>query len=144
MNDKETVVEEIGMREEAISFSIDRTEYKCSHYTPDDNAAVVMCSGITYNLSFPEVLAPSVDHGAEKDSVNNGGFVSPMPGKVIRVNVSEGEEVNRGTIMIVIEAMKMENNIVASNAAIVEKLNVAVGDMVDTKTELIVLKELTN
>lgn len=144
MNDKETVVEEIGMGEGVIRFRIDRTEYKCLHYNPDDNAAVVMCAGITYNLTFPEVLAPSVDHGAEKDSVSNGGFVSPMPGKVIRVNVSEGEQVNRGTVMIVIEAMKMENNIVASNAAIVEKLNVAVGDMVDTKTELIVLKELTN
>jgi biotin carboxyl carrier protein len=64
-----------------------------------------------------------------------------MPGKVIQINVKEGDPVNRGTILIVVEAMKMENNIVAPGKAIVEKINVKVGDMVDNQTQLIHLNE---
>jgi len=60
-----------------------------------------------------------------------------MPGKVIKIHVKEGQEVNRGSILMVVEAMKMENNIVASTHSRVEKINVKEGEMVDTKTQLI-------
>jgi biotin carboxyl carrier protein len=63
-----------------------------------------------------------------------------MPGKVVKINVKEGEEVKEGTIMIVVEAMKMENNIVASGMAKVKKILVAEGQMVDNKMQLIELE----
>lgn len=71
---------------------------------------------------------------------DTGNLFSPMPGKIIKINVNEGDEVKRGTILLVVEAMKMENNIVASQPAIVEKINVKVGEMVNVKTQLIHLK----
>ena len=60
-----------------------------------------------------------------------------MPGKVIKVNVAEGDHVKRGTILLVVEAMKMENNITAVADAIVEKVNVKEGEMVGTDLQLL-------
>ncbi|MBT7092296.1 MAG: biotin/lipoyl-binding protein, partial [Bacteroidetes bacterium] len=65
---------------------------------------------------------------------------SPMPGKVIKVNVKTGDMVKRGTVMLVIEAMKMENNITAEKDAIVEQVVVKEDDMVDASTQLVYLK----
>lgn len=66
-------------------------------------------------------------------------FVSPMPGNVMKVNVKEGDMVSAGTVLCIVEAMKMENNIVASCDAKVAKVNVREGDKVDTRTILIEL-----
>jgi biotin carboxyl carrier protein len=63
-----------------------------------------------------------------------------MPGKVVKINVKEGDEVKEGQIMMVVEAMKMENNIVASGEARVKKILVAEGQMVDNKMQLIELE----
>ena len=67
-------------------------------------------------------------------------LVSPMPGKVVKINVKEGDEVADGTILIVVEAMKMENNIMASGKAKVKKILVTEGQMVDNKMQLIELE----
>ncbi len=71
----------------------------------------------------------------------NGTLFSPMPGKVIKINVKEGDKVERGTVLLVVEAMKMENNIVATDDSVVDKINVSEGDMVDTEVQLVVMKD---
>ena len=63
-----------------------------------------------------------------------------MPGKVVKINVKEGDEVEEGTVMIVVEAMKMENNIVATAKAKVKKVLVVENEMVDNKKQLIELE----
>lgn len=65
---------------------------------------------------------------------------APMPGLVVRVDVSEGEEVARGKHLVVLEAMKMENDIVAPRAARVEKVLVSRGRKVEQGEALIVLE----
>ena len=62
-----------------------------------------------------------------------------MPGKVIKVNVNEGDIVEEGTILCVVEAMKMENNIKSMTSAKVSKVLVKEGDKIDVKTILIEL-----
>ena len=73
---------------------------------------------------------------------DEGSLFAPMPGKVIKVVCAVGDKVKRGSILLIVEAMKMENNIVASHDAIVEKIPVKEGDMVDTDVQLVVLEEL--
>jgi biotin carboxyl carrier protein len=53
--------------------------------------------------------------------------------------VKEGDEVKKGNVLLIVEAMKMENNIVSPKDAVVEKVNVKAGDMVDGSLELVVL-----
>ena len=56
---------------------------------------------------------------------------APMPGKVLKILVAEGDSVEHGQALAVIEAMKMETTLYAESAAIVRKVHVAAGAMVD-------------
>lgn len=68
-----------------------------------------------------------------------GGLVSPMPGRVRRVLVSEGASVERGQPLLVLEAMKMEHSIRAPKDGVVRRVCVAEGDLVDAGVELVEL-----
>jgi len=57
---------------------------------------------------------------------------APLPGTVISVNVSEGDRVNTNQVLLIFEAMKMENEIVASRAGTVTKVHVAKGDVLES------------
>ena len=60
-----------------------------------------------------------------------------MPGKVTKVPVSEGQEVRKNQTLVIVEAMKMENEIKASIDGVVKKVHVAVGDLVDAERPLV-------
>jgi acetyl-CoA/propionyl-CoA carboxylase, biotin carboxylase, biotin carboxyl carrier protein len=66
-------------------------------------------------------------HGAAKEAV-----VSPMQGTVLAVEVAEGDDVRAGQVICVVEAMKMENEIIAHRQGTVSKLSVAAGEAVTT------------
>lgn len=66
-------------------------------------------------------------------------IVAPMPGKVLNVMVKEGDAVNVGQPLAVIEAMKMETTLAAESPAIVKRVCVAAGQMVDHGAVLIEL-----
>ena len=62
-----------------------------------------------------------------------------MPGTIVKMNVSAGQAVKSGDVLAVLEAMKMENEIMAPHDATVAQVLVKVGDKVDTGSALIVL-----
>jgi len=64
---------------------------------------------------------------------------APMPGRVLEVLVQPGAHVAAGDGLVIMEAMKMENGLVAEAAGTVGEVQVAVGDMVDAGQVLIVL-----
>lgn len=64
---------------------------------------------------------------------------APMPGKVIRVLVRVGEEVEAGQGLVVVEAMKMQNEIPATKQGVVERVSVREGDTVEHGTVLLVV-----
>lgn len=64
-----------------------------------------------------------------------GDVVAPMPGTVLKVNVNNGDTVASGDVILILEAMKMENEIVAPCAGTVT-LNVKAGETVDTDAVL--------
>ncbi|CAN5710919.1 hypothetical protein BH11MYX1_BH11MYX1_18930 [soil metagenome] len=69
------------------------------------------------------------DHAAE---AIKGGLVAPMPGKVVKVLVTIDQAVEAGAALVVLEAMKMEHTVRASEAGTVRELHVTVGEQVDT------------
>ena len=56
---------------------------------------------------------------------------APMPGKILAVKASAGQAVKKGDVIMVLEAMKMENDIVAPQDGTIATINVAVGDSVE-------------
>lgn len=72
-------------------------------------------------------------------AVDGEKVVSPMPGTIVRVNVKAGQSIKSGEVLAVLEAMKMENEIMAPHDAKVLQVLVDVGAKVDSGTPLIVL-----
>lgn len=79
--------------------------------------------------------APKAAAGAE-GSVK---IVAPMPGKILAVKANPGQAVKKGEALLVLEAMKMENDIVAPQDGTVASINAAVGDSVEAGATLATL-----
>ncbi len=87
-----------------------------------------------------EVKQKSEEKPAPAVSTEAGEEVkAPMPGKVLKINVSEGDSVNDGDTVLILEAMKMENEIIANTSGKVKKLSVSVNDMVETDDTLLII-----
>ena len=76
--------------------------------------------------------APAAPAGGEK-------ITAPMPGTILAVNVKPGQAVKRGDVLVVLEAMKMENEIMAPNDGTVGTVNVAKGQSVQSGATLLTL-----
>ena len=106
----------------------------------EEQKTIVNFHGLNFTCFRTDQLNDTKDYAC-KESVNDKSrLVSPMPGKVVKINVKEGDEVNEGMIMMVVEAMKMENNIVAAGKSKVKQVFVEEGQMVDNKMQLIELE----
>lgn len=75
----------------------------------------------------PKAEAPKTSGAAGSIKVN-----APMPGKIVAVKANPGDKVSRGQVILVLEAMKMENDIVAPEDGTVASVNVAVGSSVES------------
>ena len=64
----------------------------------------------------------------------------PMPGTIVKINVSVGDAVKKGSVLLVLEAMKMENEIVAAKDGVVARILTNKGSAVEANTPLLVLK----
>ncbi|MFN8113831.1 MAG: biotin carboxylase N-terminal domain-containing protein [Solirubrobacterales bacterium] len=74
-----------------------------------------------------------------EEALAEGALVAPMPGKVIKLAVAEGAEVEAGDVIVVLEAMKMEHELTTTASGKVSSLAVAEGDQVDAGTPLAVI-----
>ena len=73
-------------------------------------------------------------------SLADGETISaPMPGNIIRVDVKEGDKVKSGQVLVILEAMKMENEIVATKDGTIAQVVTSKGAVVETGSPLIVI-----
>ena len=84
------------------------------------------------------------DGGHSTEEEATGNLISPMPGTIIEVMASEGQQVSKGDTLLVLEAMKIEHTIVAPHDGTVQTLHYQAGDMVEEGVELLVLAEISS
>ena len=95
---------------------------------------------ILINMPFGDLDAVIIPRFIEPgNEIPEGGLVAPMPGKVIEVRVKKGDKVKAGDTLIIIEAMKMEHSIKATENGKVTKLMVSLNQQVDNGATLLVL-----
>lgn len=130
--------------------NINGNEYEVNIINVDDNIAEVEVNGEKFNVELEKkvqvsktpklvrsVVSPStdIDKSTSKTSKPNEakgvGFIkSPLPGIILSIDVNVGDEVKVGQRLMVLEAMKMENNINADKSGKVVSIKVKTGDSV--------------
>jgi len=85
-------------------------------------------------IAAPVAAAPAAANLAAGEPVK-----SPMPGNILKICVTQGQKVNEGETLIILEAMNMENEIVATRAGTVAQIAVSKGAVVETGTVLAVI-----
>ena len=87
----------------------------------------------------PVAAAPAAAPAAPAAPVAGEAVTAPMPGNILKVNVSVGQAVKEGDLLLVLEAMKMENEIFAPCNGTVAQVLVSKGSTVDTGATMVVL-----
>ena len=87
----------------------------------------------------PAAAAPAAPAPAPSAVAAGEVIKSPMPGNILKIQVSQGQQVKEGDVLIVLEAMKMENEIVATKTGSVAQIIVTKGQVVETGAPLIVI-----
>ena len=85
------------------------------------------------------VAAPAAPAAAPAVTGAGERVDAPMPGTILRVNVTQGQTVREGEVLCILEAMKMENEIMAPKAGTVTQVLVTKGGSVDTGAALVVI-----
>jgi 3-methylcrotonyl-CoA carboxylase alpha subunit len=104
-----------------ITFDDDRAYVHTSHFSV----------GLRRQARFPD----------KSQAIPAGGCVAPMPGKVVELRVAEGDTVQAGQVLLIMEAMKMEHSVTAPQAGTVAHVSVAAGDQVDADALLIIVSD---
>ena len=105
------------------------------------SAAPVQAAPVQAAPAAAPAPAPKAAPAAPAAPVPAGGqtVTAPMPGNILKVNVTNGQAVKAGTVLCVLEAMKMENEIMAPCDGTVAQVLVSKGATVDTDAPLVVL-----
>ncbi|PAW75900.1 MAG: hypothetical protein B9S32_17115 [Verrucomicrobia bacterium Tous-C9LFEB] len=99
-------------------------------------APIVSAPIVSASVSAPVSAAPA----AAAAPAGPGSVVSQLAGKIVAINVKEGDAVKEGDVLLSVEAMKMNTYINAPRAGTVKKINVAMGDAVNEGQSLIELE----
>ena len=83
--------------------------------------------------------APAAPAAPQAVSASGTQIVAPMPGSIVNINVSAGQSVKAGDVLIVLEAMKMENDITAPCDGVVKQIVTSKGATVNTDDVLLVI-----
>ncbi|MBV9455783.1 MAG: acetyl-CoA carboxylase biotin carboxylase subunit [Rubrobacter sp.] len=109
-------------------------------FAMDDGDVLVSLDGKSYRLSKP--APPDVDDAGTGGGDDDGAsLTAPMPGSVVKVLVSEGDEVEEGQLLLVLEAMKTEHSISAPHDGVVRSIPYGEGDSVPGGGVLVELEE---
>lgn len=137
-----------------FKITIDGKSFDVTVNETDKNIATVDVNGASYqvcyencNAATPVTIQRPTNSAARptttsaKPAVAAAGgaasIKSPLPGTILTVNVKVGDQVKRGAVLVVMEAMKMENNIMASKDGQIKAIHVAVGQTVAQEDALI-------
>ena len=122
-----------------IDFTCNNKTYFASITKGDEGKTKVTINNKDFQVVRKDLLDEDmVEHGEDDSLVGEeNNIIAPIPGRVFKINIKEGDEIKKGDVVLVIDAMKMENNIVSKRDAVVKKILINMDEMVDAGTALI-------
>lgn len=137
INDQLVEIDFLGSNDDGISFL-----YQNKKYLLEKNyvSQKVVSSAPYFVVNGNEIKVETKTKTRTKKHVSDHGqMMAPMPGKILKILVSEGTEVVAGTPILVMEAMKMEHTIKASKNGVIVKIHYKEDSQVGAGVELVTL-----
>ena len=123
----------------AVHVADDGVHLTHKSYSVQINGGIVTVDGVTHRLEWkrPQTSAEVAQQVAAPPTAAAGTITAIMPGKIMELRVREGDKVNKGDMVVILEAMKMENELRASQDGTVRAVRVQVGDDVEQNQVLV-------
>ncbi len=140
-----------------IKATLDGAALSLATRAQPDGATIIECGGrrlrafaarrgdaifVSVGPSTFTFAAIAASRGAGRHSLATPILTAPMPGKVLKIMVAEGDEVEAGRALITMEAMKMETTLSAEGPARIKRIPVSAGQMVDAGAVLMELSPI--
>jgi len=110
----------------------------------DDGQLIATVSGKEFEVKLPEGTAsnpaPRRRTGGGGSKGKSGTVSTSIPGKIVTLEVSIGQEVTEGQVILILEAMKMQNEVTAPIAGKISTINCSEGDNVEANMALVVIE----
>jgi len=136
------VVELLEFHPDFIRIGIDEEEYLV-YISENENGGFDMSyDGHVFQLEDHGILKDQDFYEVIEDATSGNIIKSPMPGKLIKVLAQKGATVKKGEVLLIVEAMKMENNLLAPRDGVVDEIMTKEGEMVDGSKVLLSLVEI--
>ncbi len=126
-----------------FEFTIKGNKYATHLKSYDDNIAIIEVNGTEYEIEVHQEVKASktprlvrkpvvkkVGEGVIQKKAGGESVKAPLPGSIFKILVNVGDQVKKGDNLLIMEAMKMENDIKAEKDGVVSSIKVKVGDAV--------------
>jgi len=128
----------------SFKFKIHGNEYGVDVIGIEDNIALIEVNGTRYEIEIERKIkqskTPTLVRAApvipvtpginKKEGGSSHPLLAPLPGNITEIKVKTGDIIQKGQILMIMEAMKMENQVLADRAGVVESIHVQVGQSV--------------
>jgi biotin carboxyl carrier protein len=151
---------QVEFKEGQYHVNLDGKDYLVDSSTISDNCISLLVNGKTFTAYLAEAdgkkyvsvegeqftIQEAASESAAALGADSTGVAeapvaaSPMPGKVVKLLVKEGDQVEKGQGLVIVEAMKMENEIKSPVNGMVERVNFKAGDLVDAAQPIVEIK----
>jgi len=122
-----------------IDITVDNVKYFANIFKGENSKTKITINNKDFHFVRNDILSEDItasDDGTS--SVDEGNsLISPLPGRVFKINVKNGDEVKKNDVVVIIDAMKMENNIVAKKDLVITNVVVSIDEMVDAGQVLV-------
>jgi biotin carboxyl carrier protein len=140
IGDRQLEVDAIHLQGFALSLIVGTRSYRCDIEPGKDGRLTVLVNESVHSLEILDERKLRLRRASGKFSLEGPQRVdAPMPGKVTRVLVKAGDEVQEGQGLVVVEAMKMENELKSPKAGKVAELHAVEGAAVESGAKLVVI-----
>ncbi len=126
-----------------FKFTIRGNRYNVDLKKIEANIATIEVNGTLYEVELEreietsktptvvrKVISSEAEHIQKKDGGATTPVTAPLPGSIMSVRVKPGDIIKKGDILLIMEAMKMENNVLAEKEGVIERIHVNTGDAV--------------
>jgi acetyl/propionyl-CoA carboxylase alpha subunit len=141
LNNQLYTIEQYKVEDHVIELLIKGHWHRVYCFEAHDTLQLVYEQQLT-QIKVLDWLPPCTPKAQKEDERNGDHYLAPIPSQVMKVHVNEGQEVKKGDVLLVLEAMKTENHIKAWKDGVIEKIHIRAGQQVKLNQNLLAYKSI--